>query len=48
MDADDEAFIRAMRRIADNKDGNKDVHIPRTVFTKMVDLAERGLPKDGS
>lgn len=45
MEADDAAFIKAMRRIVDNADGNENIRMPRNVLARMVELAEEGLPK---
>lgn len=44
MEADDVSFVRAMRRIVDNAEGSENVHMPRNVLARMVDLAEAGLP----
>lgn len=44
MLSDDEAFVRAMRRVAENHDGPSDIRMPRNVLLRMVELAEAGLP----
>lgn len=43
MLTDDPAFIRSMRRIADNHEGPEHIRIPRNVLERLTALAERGL-----
>lgn len=43
MIAEDEAFVRSMRRIVDNHDGPADIRMPRSVLERLVVIAERGV-----
>jgi hypothetical protein len=40
--SDDADFIRAMRRIADNHEGNPYIRVQRSHLGRLVSLAEQG------